>query len=393
MAPKPVLVSACRTPIGRFMGGLSPLTATALGAVAVRAAVARAGVDPASVQEVILGNVLQAGLGQNPARAAARGGGIPDEVPSFTVNKVCGSALKAIMLAAQAVKAGDHELVVAGGMESMSNAPHLLMGSRTGIRLGDGRLVDHMIHDGLWDQYNDFHMGETGEIVAERHHVTRVEADTFAARSHTLAEAAQKGGRFADEIVPVTVPGKTPTVVSADEGIRPGTTVARLAALKPSFRANGQVTAANTTQISDGAAAVVVASDAWAKKHGLPVLAEIEAYGASGTRPEWVMEAPIQSVRNLFSRTGLTMADVDLVEHNEAFAAASVAVQRALDVPDAKFNTQGGAVALGHPIGASGARLVATLVYELKRRGGGRGLATLCLGGGNAVSMTLRVPR
>lgn len=388
-----VLVAGARTPIGRFQGSLSSLKATELGAIAVREAVRRAGVQPGQVQEVILGNVLQAGLGQNPARAAALGAGIPETVPSFTVNKVCGSALKAVMLAAQAVKAGDHEAVVAGGMESMSNAPHLLMGSRTGLRLGDGKLVDHMIHDGLWDHYNQFHMGETGEIVAERFKVRREEADALAVRSHQRALAAQKAGRFDAETVPVSVPQRKgePTLVRMDEGIRADTAPDALARLKPTFRAAGQVTAGNSSQISDGAAAVVVASRSFAQAHGLPVLATLEAYDASGTKPEWVMEAPIHSVRNLLRRTGRTMADIDLVEHNEAFASASCAVQKELGIPDDRFNVNGGAVALGHPIGASGARVLLTLAHELKRRGGGRGLATLCLGGGNAVSALIRV--
>jgi acetyl-CoA C-acetyltransferase len=388
-----VILAGARTPIGRFQGGLSPLSATQLGAVAVREAVRRAGLSASDVQEAILGNVLQAGLGQNPARAASRAAGLPDAVPSFTVNKVCGSALKAVMLAAQAVKAGDRTLVVAGGMESMSNAPHLLLGSRN-LRMGDAKLVDHMVHDGLWDHYNGFHMGETGEIVAERFHVTRAAADRLAARSHARALAAQRAGRFADEIVAVGVPQRKgePGQVSLDEGIRPDTSEAGLSALKPTFRAGGQVTAGNSSQISDGAAAVVVAAASLAKARKLPILAEIEAYDASGTKPEWVMEAPIASVRNLLARTGLAIADFDLVEHNEAFASASCAVQGELGVADDRFNVNGGAVALGHPIGASGARVLLTLAYELRRRGGGRGLATLCLGGGNAVSMSIKVP-
>ncbi|MES2154045.1 MAG: acetyl-CoA C-acetyltransferase [bacterium] len=391
----PVLVAGARTPIGRFQGALSPLSATQTGAVVVREAVRRAGVKPGDIQEAILGNVLQAGLGQNPARAAALGGGLPDTVPAVTINKVCGSALKAVMLAAQAIKAGDRDLVVAGGMESMTNAPHMLLGSRSGIRLGDGKLVDHMVHDGLWDHYNQFHMGETGEIVAERFHVHRADADRLAARSHGRALAAQQAGRFDAEIVPVSIPQRkgAPLVVRLDEGIRPDTTEAGLANLKPSFRADGQVTAGNSSQISDGAAAVVVASAAYARTHGLPILAEIEGYDASGTKPEWVMEAPIASVRNLLARTGRSVADIDLFEHNEAFASASCAVQKDLKIPDDRFNVNGGAVALGHPIGASGTRVLLTLTHELKRRGGGRGVATLCLGGGNAVSMQVRVPK
>jgi len=390
----PVLIAGARTPIGRFQGALAPLSATQLGAQAVREAVRRAGVQPGAIEEAILGNVLQAGLGQNPARAAALGAGLPDTVPAVTINKVCGSALKSIMLAAQAIKAGDRSLVVAGGMESMTNAPHLLMGSRTGIRLGDGKLTDHMVHDGLWDQYNDFHMGETGEIVAERFHVRRAEADHLAARSHARALAAQKAGRFDAETFAVSVPQRKgdPILVQHDEGIRPDTTEAGLAKLRPSFREGGQVTAGNSSQISDGAAAVVVASAEYARKHSLPILAAIEGYDASGTKPEWVMEAPIASVRNLLAKTGRTVADLDLFEHNEAFASASCAVQKELGIPDDKFNVNGGAVALGHPIGASGTRVLLTLAYELQRRGGGRGVATLCLGGGNAVSMMVKVP-
>ena len=394
MAETAVLVAGCRTPIGKFQGALSSLKATELGAVAVREAVRRAGVQPADVEEVILGNVLQAGLGQTPARAAAIGAGIPDSVPSFTVNKVCGSALKAVMLAAQAIKAGDRKLVVAGGMESMSNAPHLLLNSRN-IRLGDQKLVDHMIHDGLWDHYNAFHMGETGEIVADRFHVSRADADRLSVRSHKRAADAQRSGRFDDEIVPVPVPQRKgpPVMVTHDEGIRADSDEAVLGKLRPTFREGGQVTAGNSSQISDGAAAVVVAAKSYAVAKGLPILAEIEGYDASGTKPEWVMEAPILSVRNLLKATGRTAKDLDLLEHNEAFASASCAVQKELGIPDDRFNVNGGAVALGHPIGASGTRVLLTLSHELKRRGGGRGVATLCLGGGNAVSMMVNVPK
>lgn len=394
MAETAVIVAGCRTPIGKFLGALSPLKATQLGALVVKEAVHRAGLKPSDVEEVILGNVLQAGLGQNPARAAALWGGMPDSVPAVTINKVCGSGLKAIMLAAQAIKAGDRKVVVAGGMESMSNAPHLLVGSRTGIKFGEGKLLDHMQHDGLWDHYNDISMGETGEVVAERHHVARADADALAVRSNQRAAAAQAAGRFNAEIVPVPIPQrKGPALlVSADEGVRADSDAATLGKLKPSFRANGQVTAGNSSQISDGAAAVVVVAKSYAVAHHLPILAEIEAYDASGTKPEWVMEAPIVSVKNLFARTGLSVKDIDLFEHNEAFASASCAVQKAFHVPDDRFNVDGGAVAMGHPIGASGTRLVVHLAHELKRRGGGRGLATLCLGGGNAVTMTIKVP-
>ncbi len=395
MAETAVIVAGCRTPVGKFLGALSPLKATQLGALVVKEAVQRAGIQPADVEEVILGNVLQAGLGQNPARAAALGGGIPDSVPAVTINKVCGSGLKAIMLAAQAIKAGDRKVVVAGGMESMSNAPHLLVGSRTGIKFGDGKLLDHMQHDGLWDHHKGISMGETGEIVAERHHVARADSDALSVRSNQRAAAAQAAGRFHAEIVPVSIPQrKGPAlIVAVDEGVRADADAATLAKLKPAFRDDGQVTAGNSSQISDGAAAVVVVAKSYALAHKLPILAEIEAYDASGTKPEWVMEAPIVSVKNLFAKTGLTIADVDLFEHNEAFASASCAVQKAFRIPDDKFNVDGGAVAMGHPIGASGTRLIVHLAHELKRRGGGRGLATLCLGGGNAVTMTIRVPK
>lgn len=394
MSDQPVIVGACRTPIGKYLGGLSPLKATDLGSIAIREAIARSGVPATDIEEVIMGNVLQAGLGQNPARAAALGADVPDSVPAFTVNKVCGSALKAIMLAAQAIKAGDRSVVVAGGMESMSNAPHILMGSRKGLRLGDGKLIDHMVHDGLWDHYNGFHMGETGEIVAERYEVTRADSDNLTEASHKKAAAAWESGEFDAEVIPVTIKGrKDDTVVARDEGIRADTTAEGIARMKPVFRTDGQVTAANASQLSDGASAVIVVSKAYAEAHNLPILAEIEAYDASGTKPEWVMEAPIVSVRNLFAKTGLTVDDIDLFEHNEAFASASCAVTKELGIPLDKFNVHGGAVALGHPIGASGARVLTTLIYALQQRGGGRGLATLCLGGGNAVSMTVTVPQ
>ncbi len=391
MSETPVIVAACRTPIGKYLGGLSSLTATDLGAIVLEEAVKRAGVDKADVEEIIMGNVLSAGLGQNPARQAALKADFPVEGAALTINKVCGSGLKAVMLAAQAIKAGDRTVVLAGGMESMSNAPHMLMGSRSGIRLGDGTLKDHMVHDGLWDHRNGYHMGETGEIVAERHNVSREDADALSAASHANAQAAQEAGRFDDEIVPVHVPQRKgdPVVVAQDEGIRPGTTADTLGNLRPVFRQDGQVTAGNASQLSDGAAAILVTSKSYAEEHGLPILAHVEHYDTSGVAPEFIMEAPIVSVHNLFERTGLTIDDIDLFEHNEAFASASCAVRSKVAVPADKFNVNGGAVALGHPIGASGARVLTTLIYELRRRGGHRGLATLCLGGGNAVTMTV----
>lgn len=388
----PVIVAACRSPIGKYQGGLSSLKATDLGALAIKEVLTRSGLDGEAIQEVIMGNVLQAGLGQNPARAAALGAGLPDSIPAFTVNKVCGSALKAVMLAAQAIKAGDRDVVLAGGMESMSNAPHMLLGSRNGIRLGDGKLVDHMIHDGLWDHYNKFHMGETGEIVAERYDVTREDSDALAAASHEKAIAAWESGAFDAESFVIEVPQRRgdPTIVARDEGMRPGTTAEGISTMRPAFRSDGQVTAANASQLSDGAAAVIVTSKEYATANGLEILAEIEAYDASGTKPEWVMEAPIVSVRNLLAKTGTEIGDYDLFEHNEAFASASCAVTKDLGVDMSKFNVNGGAVAIGHPIGASGTRVLVTLLYALRARGGGRGIATLCLGGGNAVSMSIK---
>lgn len=389
-----VIVGACRSPIGKYQGGLAGLSGTQLGAKAIAEAVTRSGVAADAIEEVIMGCVLQAGQGQNPARAAALGAGLPDSIPAFTVNKVCGSALKTIMLAAQAIKAGDRDVVVAGGMESMSNAPHLIPGSRQGIRLGDAKLVDHMVHDGLWDHYNNFHMGETGEIVAERYDVTREDSDALSAASHQKAAAAWERGDFDDETFAIAIPQRKgdDLIVSKDEGIRAGTTAESISTMRPVFRKDGQVTAANASQLSDGSAAVVVTSRAFAEAQGLEILAEIEAYDASGTKPEWVMEAPIVSVRNLLNKSGLSIGDFDLFEHNEAFASASCAVVKDLEIPAEKFNVNGGAVALGHPIGASGTRVLVTLLYALRKRGGGRGLATLCLGGGNAVSMSIRVP-
>ncbi|MGE5186556.1 MAG: acetyl-CoA C-acyltransferase [Acidobacteriota bacterium] len=390
MSAEAVIVAACRTPIGRFQGGLAALPAPALGAVVVADALRRAAIDPADVDEVILGNVLTAGLGQAPARQAALAAGIPDTVPALTINKVCGSGLKAVMLAAQAIRAGDAKVIVAGGQESMSNAPHLLRGVRGGWRLGSHEAVDSLLHDGLLDAYGHFHMGETGEIVAERFAVSRGDADALAVASHRKAAAAADAGLFDDEIVPVEVPGaggRAATRVARDEGIRRDASPEALAKLRAAFRENGVVTAGNASQISDGAAALVVTSRAEAERRGVAPLARIVACDSSATRPEWVMEAPIASVRRLLDRAGLAISDVDLFEHNEAFATASCAVANELRVPAERFNVHGGAVALGHPIGASGARVLTTLLYALRARRARRGLATLCLGGGGAVSM------
>lgn len=385
-----VIVAACRTPIGRFQGGLSGHSAPQLGAIAIREALRRAHVEGKDVQDVIMGNVITAGLGQNPARQAMIYAGLPVEVPAFTVNKVCGSSLKAIMLAAQAIRADDAQIVVAGGQESMTNAPHLLPKARTGYRLGSGELLDSMIHDGLWDIYNRFHMGVTGEIVAQRYKVSRHDADQLSLESHRKAAKATDDGKFREEIVPVeTVDPRTSgkSVVSQDEGIRRDSSPEGLAKLKPAFQRDGVVTAGNSSQISDGASATVVMSRKEAERRGLEPLGRIVGYDASATKPEWVMEAPIPSVRNLFKKLGKGIDDVDLFEHNEAFATASCAVRAQLKVPPERFNVHGGAVALGHPIGASGSRVLTTLLYALKHYGKQRGVVTLCLGGGSAVSM------
>ncbi|HZR80992.1 MAG TPA: acetyl-CoA C-acyltransferase [Candidatus Binatia bacterium] len=380
-----VIVSACRTPIGRFQGALSALRAPELGAIAVREALARAGVAPDEVDQVALGNVLTAGVGQNPARQASMLAGVPPEVPAFGVNEVCGSGLKAVALAAQAIRCGDAKIAVAGGQESMSNAPYLLPKARGGFRLGDQAAVDSLIHDGLLDAYHGVHMGETGEIVAERFGVTREDADRFASESHARAAHASECGAFAAEIVPVGLAdGRT---VERDEGIRPSSTIEALARLKPAFREAGVVTAGNASQISDGASALVIASAREAERRRLPVLARIVAHDDSATRPEWVMEAPIASVRRMLERAHVALDEVELFEHNEAFATASCAVRKELGIPDDRFNVNGGAIALGHPIGASGARVLTTLLHALRARRGRRGVATLCLGGGGAVSL------
>jgi acetyl-CoA C-acetyltransferase len=388
-----VLVSACRTPIGRFQGKLASFRAPALGAIAIKEAVRRAGIASADVQEVIFGTVLQAGLGQNPARQAAIAAGIPVEVGSMTINKVCGSGLKSVALAAQAIRAGDADIIVAGGQESMTNAPYLLPGARDGLRLGNGKLIDAMVHDGLWDIYNDFHMGNTGDLVAERCAVTREDQDRFAAESHRRAAAAQASGAFKAEITAVEIAGKKgeKTIVDVDEGVRADSTVEALAKMKPAFSPTGTVTAANASQISDGAAAVVVMSDVEAKKRGLKPLAKITGYAVGGTEPKWVMMAPIYAVQNLIKRNGIPVSAYDVIEVNEAFSAAACAVGKELKLDAAKTNVNGGAVALGHPIGASGCRILVTLVHALKARGGKRGLATLCLGGGNAVAMSIEL--
>src|SRR5260221_9318702 len=389
----PVLVSAVRTPIGRFLGALSSLTAPQLGAIAIREAVQRAGISVDQIDEVIMGNVVSAGVGQAPARQAALHGGIPDDVPAVTINKVCGSGLKAVMLARQAIKAGDGELFYPRGMESMSNAPYLLEKARTGYRMGDGALVDAVVKDGLWCAFEGVHMGEEAEIVADKYGISRQAQDQFAYRSHTKAHEATEAGRFRDEIVPVEVPGKKgATTVDRDESIRPDTSIETLGKLTPVFRKEyGTVTAGNAPGLNDGAAATVVASEAKARELGLPVLARITGYAAAAIEPKYIFACPPRAVNKLLQKTGLKMSDFDVIEVNEAFSAQVLANGKELDWDWERVNPNGGAVALGHPIGASGARVLATLVYELRRRGGGRGLATLCLGGGGAVALSVEV--
>jgi acetyl-CoA C-acetyltransferase len=384
-----VILSAVRTPTGRFLGGLRSLSATDLGALAVREAVHRAGVDPAAVDECILGNVVSAGLGQAPARQAALRGGLTPRVAALTVNKVCGSGLKAVMLAAQAIKTGDIDVAVAGGMESMSNCPHLLPAVRQGLRLGHVRLVDSMIHDGLWDSFHDIHMGMTGEHIAELYKVTREAQDRYAVESHRRAAAATEAGAFRPEMLPVSVsqPDGTVVVVDRDESIRPDTSPEALARLAPAFMKNGTVTAGNAPGVNDAAAALVVAGTDVAERLGVRPLARIVGYATAGLEPRLVMMTPVDAVRALLQRTGWTLGDVHLVELNEAFAVQAVAVTRELGLDPARVNVHGGAVALGHPIGASGARILTTLLYALRRRGETRGIATLCLGGGNGVAM------
>ena len=387
-----VIVSACRTPIGRFNGGLSSFRAPELGALAIKEAMARASIQGGDVDEVIMGNVLLAGLGQNPARQAALGAGVPPEVGSFTINKVCGSGLKAVMLAAQAIRAGDAEVIVAGGQESMTNAPYLMPQARNGMRLGHGQLLDAMVHDGLWDIYNDFHMGETGELIAERCHVSREAMDAFSAESHRRAAEAIGSGSFKDEIVPVEVKDRkgNVTVIDTDEGVRAGVTAEDLGKLRAAFRKDGTVTAGNASQISDGASALVIMSEAAAAKRGLQPLATITGYATGGTEPKWVMYAPVIAMQKLEQRTGTKNGAYDLVEVNEAFASAACAVTQEAGLDGKRTNVNGGAVALGHPIGASGARILTTLLYAMKHRDATTGLASLCLGGGNAVALSVK---
>jgi acetyl-CoA C-acetyltransferase len=388
-----VILSAVRTPTGRFLGSLKGFTAPELGSIVVREAVRRAGIDPAQVDEVILGNVLSAGVGQAPARQAAIRAGLPPGVGALTINKVCGSGLKAVMLAAQGIATGDVDVVVAGGMESMSNAPYLLPRVREGMRLGHGEVLDSMIHDGLWDAYDDQHMGCCGEIVAERYGITRQQQDEYALESHRKAVAALKAGRFADETVPVPIPQRKgdPVMMTVDETPREDTSLEALGRLKPAFREGGTVTAGNAPGVNDGAAALLVCSAERARELGRAPLARIVAQATSGLEPSLVMMTPVPAVRKIWQKTGWAAGSVDLVELNEAFAVQGVAVVRDLELDPGRVNVNGGAVALGHPIGASGARILTTLLYALRDRGKSRGIATLCLGGGNGVALAVEL--
>ena len=386
----PVLLSATRTPIGRYLGGLAGMKAPDLGALVIREAVSRAGVDPEAVDEVIMGNVLQGGEGQAPARQAAVHAGIPGSVPAMTINKVCGSGLKAVMLASQAIKAGDAQCIVAGGMESMSNAPHYLWGMRSGIKFGDQELKDALVHDGLWCSFGDCHMGGHAEYTAEQAGIAREEQDAFAVESHRRAVAAMESCRFSDEIVAVEVPGrKGPTTVSTDESPRKDTSLEALSQLPAAFQKGGTVTAGNAPGLNDGASALVVASEAFAQSHGLEIVARVTNYATGGGAPRDLFFAPIKAVENLMQKANSQIGDYDLIEANEAFAVQALANGKALGWDWDRVNVNGGAVALGHPIGASGARVLTTLLYAMRDRGANTGLATLCLGGGNAVALTV----
>jgi acetyl-CoA C-acetyltransferase len=387
-----VIVSAVRTPTGRFLGGLKSLTAPQLGALVVREAVRRAGIDPASVEECIMGNVLSAGLGQAPARQAALNGGLANQVAALTINKVCGSGLKAVMLAAQGIATGDIEIAVAGGMESMSRSPYLLTRVREGVRLGHGEATDSMISDGLWCSFEQAHMGLAGEVVAAEFHVDRLSQDTYAAESHRRAAEATEQGRFRDEILPVAVPRKAgSTIVARDESIREGTSVETLSTLRPAFAPAGTVTAGNAPTVNDGASALVVMSARRAAELNIAPLARIAGQATSGLAPRHVLMTPVDAVRNVARKTGWALPDVDLFELNEAFSVQAVAVIAQLGIDPGRVNVNGGAVALGHAIGSSGARVLTTLLHALIGRGLKRGIATLCLGGGNGVALAVEV--
>ncbi len=388
----PVIVGAVRTPTGKFLSNLASFTATQLGAIVIKEVVYRSGITTSSVDEVIMGNVVSAGIGQSPARQAAIHAGLPDDIPAFTVDKVCGSGLKAVMLAAQAIRAGDGQAFVAGGMESMSNTPYLLTKARTGYRMGNGELIDAVVHDGLWCAFENIHMGNEAEITAEKFGVTRAEQDQYSFLSHQKAAAATAAGRFKDEIVPIEVKQKKGVViVDTDEPIRAETSIDALAKLMPVFQRGGTVTAGNAPGLSDGASATVVVDQVFAKANSLSVLARITGYASAAITPRYIFAAPTRAVNRLLERTDLKISDFDLIEVNEAFAAQALANGKELDLDWSRVNVNGGAIALGHPIGSSGSRVLTTLIYELRRRGGGRGLATLCLGGGGAVAMSIEV--
>ena len=386
-----VIISAARSAIGKFQGSLSGFTAPELGALAIRAALERAKLEPHQIDEAIMGCVLQAGLGQNPARQAALKAGLPDAVSAFTVNKVCGSGLKSVMLAAQAIACGDAEIIVAGGMESMTNAPYLLTKARAGYRIGNAEMIDAMIHDGLWCAMDHWHMGETGEVVAEKYQITRELQDDFAFNSHRKASAAIASGKFVEEIFPISIPQRKgdPIIFETDEGPRADTSIEALSKLKPAFRKEGTVTAGNASAINDGAAALIVTSAEKAASLGIEPLARITAQATSGIEPKLVMMAPVEATRKVAAKAGWNLQDVDLFEFNEAFSSQSVALAKVLELDPTKINVNGGAVALGHPIGASGARVLTTLLYEMKRQAARRGIASLCLGGGNAVAIAV----
>jgi len=386
-----LIASACRLPIGRFLGGLSSFKVTQLGSLALGATLERAGVPAEAVDEVILGNVLTAGIGQNPARQAALGAGLPPAPGCLTINKVCGSGMKSVILAAQAIRAGDAEVVLAGGMESMSNAPYVMPKGRTGARLGHAELLDSMITDGLWEAFEDYHMGNTAELVAREHSVSREQQDEYAARSHIKAAAAQAAGAFDAEIVPVEVKGRkgAVTTVAADEGVRADATAASMGRLSPAFEKEGTVTAGNASQISDGAAGLLVVSREAADRLGVKPLAKITGYATSGLEPRWVMMTPVAAMNKLAERTGKPVNSYDLYELNEAFAVQGCALLKELELDADRVNVNGGAVALGHPIGASGGRIIVTLLHALRARGGGAGVASLCMGGANGLALSI----
>ena len=392
--PKVAICAVARTPIGKFMGSLSGFTAVELGVLAVQEVCRRAGLDPSSgvVDEVIFGQVLQAGAGQNPARQVALGAHLPYTTPCVTINKVCGSSLKAAMMASNSIRAGEYKAIIAGGMESMSNAPHLLKNHRKGSKMGDSTLVDSMIHDGLWDGYNNVHMGTTGETIAEECNITREASDAYAARSHQRASTAQANGWFDWEMFPIEIPQRRgdPLHFHSDEGVRSNTTAESLAGLRPVFKKDGQVTAGNASTLNDGASAVLLADAAFAQQQGWEILGYVEDYVTSGVEPARVMSAPITAVEMLLERNELSVLDVDVYEHNEAFASASCSVAQELNIPEDRFNLHGGAVSLGHPLGASGTRCLITMLGVMRRLESSSGIVTLCLGGGNAVAMLVR---